>query len=303
MSNLTRAVAAAKLVAKAHAPTIMVVSGVVSMGASVITASKKTLKVEEVLERHVPDLEKIKQGKELDLPSYDSNAQLKDLTVVYTHVGMDLTKLYFVPGVLFIGGAALVFGGHRVMLKRNATLAIAFTGLQKAFDAYRQNVRDEFGDTADQGMLNGYKEVEVYDDKSGKTQTIRTRDWDNVENDPYNKVFSAETSDQFINDLGVNKLFIANQQRMANIKLGLDGYLYLNDVYESLGMRKTDVGQVCGWKERRLPDGSRDIPFIDLGLDKPMPDDWKYTANNEIYLDINCQGLIVGGQIQKELER
>lgn len=301
MSNLTRAIGAIKLASKAHAPTIMVVSGVVSMGASVIIASKKTLNLENTLAPHVSNYEGVEDLKSTNgIGEKDAKILQRKIVV---HGIVDTGKNYFVPGVLFVGGACLVFGGHRIMLQRNATLAIAFTGLQKAYDAYRQNVRNNFGEETDQAMLNGWTHKEVIDPKTGKTEWVQSRDWDAPENDPYNRVFSRETSDQWINDLGVNKLFISNQQRMANIALGLQGYLYLNDVYESLGMPPTDIGQVCGWKVTRLPDGTKNIPFIDFGLDKKMPDDWKYNVENEIYLDINCQGLIVGGQVQKELEK
>jgi hypothetical protein len=304
VSNLTRIVAAAKLAAKAYAPTIMVVSGVASMGASVVVASKKTLQLEEVLEPHVVMLETIKETQTKGLPSYTDKSAAQDRTVVYGRAIVACSKHYFVAGILFTGGAALVFGGHRIMLKRNATLAIAFTAVSEAFEKYRGRVREQFGSEADQIFLNGSTPLYEVDPKTGETVMItESRDWD-TENDPYNKVFSQETSpNRWLDDLGANKLFVHNQQRMANIALGLKNYLYLNDVYESLGMQKTDIGQVVGWKVKRLPDGSRDIPFVDFGLDNPHPDDWKYNAENEIYLDFNCSGLIVGGRVQKALER
>lgn len=303
MSNLTRIVGAVKLAAKAYAPTIMVVSGVASMGASVVVASKKTLQLEEVLGEHVVTLEAIKETEAKGLPSYGKREAAKDRGTVYGRALIACSKHYFVAGILFTGGAALVFGGHRIMLKRNATLALAFTAVSEAFEKYRGRVREKFGSEADQMFLNGSSLKEIVDPATGKTiDVIESRNW-GTEDDPYNKVFSSETSTRWLDDLGANKLFVHNQQRMANIKLGLQGYLYLNDVYESLGMQKTDIGQVAGWKVKLLPDGSRDIPFVDFGLDAPHPDDWKYNNDNEIYLDINCSGLIVGGAVQKALEK
>lgn len=307
MSYLTRAIGAVKLASKAHAPTILVVTGVVSMGAAVVGASKKTLHLEEALRPHVEQLEQIEiaaeTAKNSPAVSYDDKLQARDRGKVYGRVAVDLTKLYFVPGVLFVGGAAMVFGGHRIMVQRNATLAVAFTTLSKAFDAYRANVREEFGVAADRGMLAGHKQIEVVDPETNETKVVNTLDWDNIDGDPYNRVFDGESSNQWIDDLGVNKLFLSNQQRMANIKLGLQGYLYLNEVYEALGFPPSDIGQVAGWKVKYLPDGSKDIPFVDFGIDTALPDDWKYSQKNAVYLDFNCQGLIVGGRVQKELEK
>jgi hypothetical protein len=181
-------------------------------------------------------------------------------------------------------------------------LALAFTGVQKAFAAYRQRVRDEFGPMVDQGMLTGHKQIEVIDD-DGKVQVVNTRDWDAQSTDPYNRVFAQGETSQWIDDLAVNKLFIQNQQRMAQILLGQRGYLYLSEVYEALGFPETDISRVVGWKERRNPDGSKDIPVLDFGLDTPLPDDWKHSREKAIYLDFNCQGLIIGGKVQKALER
>ena len=81
---------------------------------------------------------RVQPHSRFELDSYTPDVAMSDRIKVYTRVGLDLGKLYFVPGVLFIGGACLVFGGHRIMLQRNATLALAFTGLKKSFDFYRQ---------------------------------------------------------------------------------------------------------------------------------------------------------------------
>jgi hypothetical protein len=304
VSNLTRAVAAVKLAAKAHAPTMMVVGGVVSMGASVIMASKQTLKVEEVLEKHVVNLEKIQKGTDLGQGSYTPDVAAKDRITVYSQVGWDLGKLYAVPGVLFFGGAALVFGGHHIMLKRNAGLALAFTAVSEAFEKYRENVRQVKGDEFDQAMMNGYVTKEVYDDVTGKTETITTRDWDGSPNaDPYNRVFECGATPQWEPDLAVNRMFVEQVQRMMQRRLINENHLYLSDVYKHLGFPESDVSRVCGWKVARNEDGSRNIPEVDFGLNKPMPDDWKYSKEAAIYLDFNCHGLIVGGAVQKALEK
>lgn len=303
MSYLTRAVGAIKLASKAHAPTIMVVSGVVTMAAGAVVGAKQTLRVEDELAKHIPALEKINDGLALGLPNYSKSDAQGDRFKVYARVGADLGKLYAVPVVLFVGGAGLVFGGHHIMLKRNATLAIAFTGLKSSFDAYRSRVKEHLGHDVDQALMHGAFVEESAMRGDGSTETIATRDWDASREDPYNRVFAQDTSHQWQDDLGVNKSFVAQQQRFANVRLGLQGHLYLSDVYKSLGFPETDISRVVGWKVMTLEDGSRSIPHVDFGIDTPMPDDWKYNKKNEIYLDFNCQGLIVGGKVQKALEQ
>jgi hypothetical protein len=307
MSYLTQAIGAAKLALKANGPTLMVGGGIVAMGAGTILACKQTLKVEEVLSKHTPDLENIERAKKTaessPAISYSKEDSRSDRIKVYTRAGLELGKVYAIPVVLWTGGATLVFGGHRMMAKRNATLALAYTGLKKAFDKYRERVRNEFGSEVDQAMYSGYKIQEFTDPVTGEVKTANVRDWDASAGDPYNRIFEQGATSAWEPDLGVNRMFIANQQRFAQQLLNRRKYLWLSEVYECLGFPENDISRVVGWKVRTNPDGSKDIPFVDFGLDKPHPDDWKFSKENAIYLDFNTQGLIVGGKIQKILEQ
>ena len=303
MSFITRTYGAAKLLAKANGPTVMVVAGVVAMGVGAVLACKQTLKVEEVMAKHAPSLDDVVKAEELNVPSYTKEVATQDRIKIYTRAGLDLGKLYGVPLICFGAGAGLVFGGHHIMLKRNATLALAFTGLKKAFDRYRLNVVEEFGSQADQAMYSGHIVKTVVDPETGEKEVINTRDWEGSSQDMYNRVFEEGASTQWKDDLGINKMFIAQQQRFAQIKLGHQGYLYLSEVYEALGFPESDVSRVVGWKVIKHPDGTKSIPNVDFGLDKRHPDDWKYNQTHAIYLDFNCQGLIIGGKVQKALEQ
>jgi hypothetical protein len=222
--------------------------------------------------------------------------------IVLAHTTKDVVALYFVPGVLFASGAGLVFWGHNIMVRRNATLAVAFTALKKSFDAYRARVVDHQGHTADQYYMHGSTMVNGGEIGESAGMKFASRDWEDSAEDPYNRVFSQHTSSEWENDLGANKFFISCQQKHAQRLLNRRGYLYLSEVYNSLGIEESDISRVVGWRVRTLPDGSRDIPVVDFGIDKPLPDDWKFNQRREVYLDFNCQGLIVGGKVQKLLE-
>lgn len=299
---ITQAVGATTLVLKHHAPTIMVVGGVVSMGASVVTASKKTLYIDAILEPVVEKLEEINDAADRKVGSYTPKQARSDRFMVYGKGWYALTKHYAVPGTLFIGGACLVFGGHRMLLQRNATLAIAFTGLQKAFEKYRENARHAMGDEFDQAMISGFTRKEVVG-PDGEVTEINARDWHSEDNaDPYARVFEQGESTEWRPDLGMNKHFVAMQRKYAQEKLNRQTYLYLSDVYEALGFEETPISRLVGWKVTRNPDGSKDYPSIDFGLDRSLPDDWKYNQEHAIFLDFNCK-LIIGGDVQKALEK
>ena len=48
-------------------------------------------------------------------------------------------------------------------------------------------------------------------------------------------------------DLSARMAFLNAQQQYANDLLISRGYLYLNEVYENLGLNKTKAGQIVGW--------------------------------------------------------
>lgn len=303
MSYLSRAYGATKLALSANAPTIMVATGVIAMGAGAVIACKKTLNLEEALKPHTDTLEQIDSTeKDPEKIDYTTDKAREDRIITYRRAAWSCTKLYAVPGTIFVAGVCLVVSGHRIMLKRNATLALAFTGLKQSFEAYRARVREEFGSMTDQKMLSGHVVKEVVDEDGNKVE-VHSRDWDESALDPYNRVFEQGATSMWQDDLGVNKMFIHQQQRFANQLIDWQGHVYLSEIYEALGFPESDISRVVGWKVRKLPDGTRDIPNIDFGLDKPHPDDWKYSQDNAIYLDFNCQGLIVGGKVQKILEQ
>lgn len=59
--------------------------------------------------------------------------------------------------------------------------------------------------------------------------------------------FYDDTCISWINDAEQNEAFLKYQENYANEKLRRHGYLFLNDVFEMLGIAKTKAGQVAGW--------------------------------------------------------
>lgn len=73
---------------------------------------------------------------------------------------------------------------------------------------------------------------------------------------PYARIYDSENFG-WSNDREYNLHFIKSQEQYANAKLKLQGYLFLNDVYEMLGFSKTKYGQVIGW----IYDGKTNLIF------------------------------------------
>lgn len=94
----------------------------------------------------------------------------------------------------------------------------------------------------------------------------------------YARVFDI-TNRNWLSDTAYNKIFIRTQEQWANDRLRARGYLFLNDVYEMLGMPQSGQGALVGWY---LTEGSNPVEF-------EIVDE---TEGNGIILQFNPDGMI-----------
>lgn len=88
-----------------------------------------------------------------------------------------------------------------------------------------------------------------------------------------------------------NYMFLKQVQAWANDALRVRGYIFLNEVYEALGMSKTKVGQIVGWiYNEKNPNGDN---FVDFGLECKDFDQFIRDYPNSILLDFNVDGVIL----------
>lgn len=104
--------------------------------------------------------------------------------------------------------------------------------------------------------------------------------------------FFGETCPAWSKNSEYNLMFLLQMQRYANEKLKAQGYLFLNDVYEMLGMPKTQAGQIVGWvyKENNT-DGDN---YVDFGIYRTEKNaKFVNGFENSILLDFNVDGPII----------
>lgn len=89
-----------------------------------------------------------------------------------------------------------------------------------------------------------------------------------------------------------NLILLRDVQRYCNMLLQMQGYLFLNDVYEKLGIPKTKAGQIVGW----IYDPDRNDfgdNFVDFGLQDERNRDFVNGLGNVALLDFNVDGEII----------
>lgn len=273
-----------------HSPTLLFGAGVVGVVGTVVLACKATLKVEDVLNGHNKTMMDI-QVLDGD-GGYEGPEELqKDKLVLYIRTAGKFAKLY-TPAVV-AGALSIVCltQSHRILTQRNAGLMAAYTGLDKAFRAYRDRVIGEHGVEKDREYRYGKQTVQVGETKAGKPVMQ-----DRVAGEPsgYAKLFGQDYSTSWQQVPDYNMVFLRSNQNWCNDMLRSRGHLFLNEVYAQLGLEHTKAGAVVGWIYDES-DPNRDN-YVDFGIFnrqmEPEHFDFFTGKNDAIWLDFNVDGVI-----------
>ena len=282
-----------------HSPEILMGVGVVGVVTSTIMACKATMKLNDILEesKETRDIIKEVENNPDYKDKYSPEDAKKDLTINYVQTGMKIVKLY-TPAVV-LGGASLgcLLASNDILRKRNVALSAAYMTVDKSFKEYRNRVTERFGEEVEKEIRYGIKaeqlETTVVDEDGNETtvtDTVKTMD-PNLYSD-YARFFDA-ASPYWQNDPEYNLMFLKAQQQYANDLLRAKGRLFLNDVYDMLGIEKTKAGQVVGWVyDRENPNGDN---FVDFGIYDMSKERVRAFVNGyetNILLDFNVDGNI-----------
>lgn len=284
-SIVTSKAARQLLTVKKNSPAIMFGAGVVGVVTTTVLACKATLKVEEVVLRdHRADMKMIKNLEHVD---YSEEDRTKDTALRYVKTVGGLTKLYG-PAVV-VGALSIICltGAHVTLSRRNAGLTAAYVALEKGYNKYRDRVIQEFGEEKDREFRYGVVEEVVEDEKGDKVVIKRA---DSVNGLSGYAALWDENSTSWNHNPDYNMVFLKAQQKYANDRLQAKGHVFLNEVYDDLGLERTPAGAVVGWVK-----GEGDN-YIDFGIfnDDMQPEHLAFFTGREnaIWLDFNVDGVI-----------
>jgi len=269
-------------------PQVLFVAGVTGFVATTVLVARSTLKVESVLENTQSDLATAKELFESNHMNYSKQDYDQDRTIIYVRGVGNLAKLYTLPLLVGVASITCLTGAHNVLNKRNAGLAAAYAAVDKGFKQYRSRVIAELGEDKDREFRYEWEEREfVEETKKGPKVTTEHRVSRHVPS-MYSKFFD-EYSKNWSRHADYNFIFLRGQQRYANDLLQHRGHVFLNEVYESLGLEHTAAGAVVGWVKGHGDD------FIDFGLfdgTNERARDFVNGREGSILLDFNVDGVI-----------
>lgn len=281
----TRSFSRGLLITKQYSPEILTTVGIVGVVTASVLGAKATLKIEPVVDQVNTDIAKAKKlVLDEDLSQHDFT---KYATATYTRGALDLTKIYGPALSLGLGSIACILAAHGIMKRRNVALVAAYNVLEKGFGEYRKRVIEELGEEKDRDFRLGIRET-IEKDEKGKDIVVAHIDPNGLS--PYAKFFD-EFSTQYSNNAERNLLVIKHAQQFANDLLYANGHVFLNEVYDSLGIERTEAGAVVGW----ILGEEHGDDFVDFGMyDASSVAGRRFIAGQEnaILLDFNVNGLI-----------
>lgn len=302
MNKLTRTFNRTGLKLKKHSPEILLVAGVAGIVTSGVMACKATLKVEEIVDgakEQIDTIHEVAENPEMK-EKYTEDDAKKDLAIVYTQTAVKMVKLYGPSVLLATASIGCIVGSNRILNKRNVALAAAYKAVDKSFKDYRGRVVERFGEKLDKELRYNIKAKEVEEvttDENGnevvEKKTVDIADYDPNAYSPYSVVFD-DGNTGWDPDPERSKYFLIQQQNWANDRLKSQGHLFLNEVYDMLGVRRTKAGAQVGWVyDEANPVGDNYVDFGIFDTNRAKARDFVNGLEKVIILDFNVDGNIL----------
>jgi hypothetical protein len=295
--------ARAQLLVKKHSPELLLVGGIVGVIGGTVLACKATLKAPAIINEAKSMMDAIDTIVIAEPDEHPKQEVQKAKLVVTLRSGFDLGRLY-APAIVVLGvSIGALVGSNRILSRRNIALIGAYKAVDEAYKRYRGRVREELGDDVDAYFR--YKKprkggIQVLDDKG---ESIKFEEEDNIDlpgelHDGDERmgmpsqyaIFFDTDSPQWRTDMTYNEFFLKAQQNYANQLLQTRGHVFLNEIYDGLGVERSKAGAVVGWVKDHGDN------YVDFDIYNPFnaPDGEiePGPAIKQMMLDFNVDGII-----------
>lgn len=300
--KLNRAMNIAGLRLQKAAPGVLLAAGVISIVGGTILACKATKDAEPVLKNFNANIDKVHATKDSN-PKYG-----RDLTMAYCRGMFSVAKLYLPAIVAETAGIACVIGAHNIQNRRLVQLGAGLSTMTTAYNKLQDRLKEADPELHEKLVYGvGKKPIDI-EETNAKGKVIHTKkevryiDKDRIIS-IYGRYFNSSNPNWNKNPM-VSLDFIMGQQKTANRMLRDRGYLFLNEVYNLLGVPVTPEGQQVGWiylEERDMTPINDVNGYVSFGVYNQYIDHGARTLNQdfingqaqECFLDFNVDGYIL----------
>lgn len=289
-NTVTRTVARQALTFKKQSPHIFFAGGIVGFVGTTVLACRATLQLSDVLDTFHEDVEAVKGlGKDLKEgngnPDYDETQFNKDMAYVYGKGTIAIAKLYAPAVAVGAVSIAALTGSHISMTRRNTALTATLVAVSEAFNKYRESVQEKIGEERELDIFHDVDHRKSVKDEEGNKELLPVVG-DPNKYSPYARLFD-EYNVNWEKNAELNKLFVTCQQTHANNLLISRGHIFLNEVYDLLGLERSQAGSVVGWVIGH--DGDN---YVDFGMYSVEAANFVNGYERSILLDFNVDGVI-----------
>lgn len=296
------------LVLSKHSPEIAMGVGILGFVGTTVLACRATMDAHHILgvKSHMKDIYDYTHeiGYILNANNekieYTEEDYERDIIKITAATGIDLFRLYLPALLLGAFSIGMLIKSNSILNKRNASLLAAYKAVDGAYKEYRKRVKENLGEEVDDYFARiGERpkkefKVTMKDPETGEEKDFELTEEEekgiDVSASPYAKVFDA-SSPQWRNSNDANLYFLRAQQTAANLDLTTKGHVFLNEVYDMLGIPRTKAGAIVGWIKNGSGDGV--VDFGVFSTTSSVNDDFLNGYNRErIFLDFNVDGVI-----------
>lgn len=265
-----------KLGAKRNAPELLLGLGLFTGTLCLVTTGRATIKAKELNDIiNSIDLEQMNEC----LTEEEHKKMVKKL---YTKHALDLAKTYALPVGLYAITVASIFSSYKIQKNRQLALSAALSACTAAYSTLVGKLKA--------GAAAGLTAQQVMDGVEGKINP-ETGEMTMEQGVPVDGLYTArfdEYSTSWEKDRFQNECTLRSEESWANNMLRLRGYVFLNEIYDRLGLTPTKAGQIVGWTTDGVGDG-----YVDFNTkDAAEYEDVRFDRN-AFDLEFNVDGDIL----------
>lgn len=278
-----------------HAPTILSVTASAGVIATGYLAWKAGTRFEDVegrdWDRRKECLRNADTIPDEDVPKIERKNRILFI--------LDTVRTVAPAAIVGAATITMIYFSNSISKKRLAAMGAAYATLQTAFDGYKRTMVEALGKESVEKILkpklpNVGKSADEILSSDNKSDAANVSDA--VVNSlkalsPYARIIAEESSTCWDPNEDYTSQNLAAVQLWANRRLERKGHLFLNEVFDQLGLSRTREGAVVGWLKNGEGDNYVSFGDFDASIYRVPSDDYTRVDSNFI-VDFNVDGVI-----------
>lgn len=237
-----------------NSPLILTAFGVAGTVTTAYLTGRASFKAAEIL---INETTKFNSNTVVENTYRDEDEQLP-VEPLHLKTALNLVWKLYIPPVL--AGAATItaiVGANQIGARRSAALAAAFTLSERAFDEYKEKVKERIGEHKEQGVRDDIAQDRVNRNPLGEREVI----------------FATGSGDVICYEQFCDRYFKSTHEDIkravnnTNYMINNNGHASLSDFYDHLGLPRTSHSDEVGWTHQKL----MDVTFTTTLSDKMEP--------------------------------